>query len=199
MSIKLLPDLTNVVRFPVEQRVVPSIQLVFEIAPDCRDIERLGEAFHLELPPRDLHHRVDAETAIHIAGHVLPLVLGERRRALDALLRPVVTRAVDACRQADGAGRRAAEAQARLVRAQAAHGAWSWLSSLEEQADAAALQAAELLVLAHRRCQEARGVARAVGFARRSEPWTPFDLHVATESLLADERHHQARAAVQGG
>ena len=197
MPIELLPDLTNVVRFPVERRVAPSMELVSEIAPDCREVERVGETFQLELPPRDLHHGVDAETAIHIAGHVLPLAPDERRRALDALLRPVVARAVDACRQADHAGRRAVEAHERLVRAQTEHG--SWLAPLEEQADAAARHAAELLVLAHRRCQEARGVARAVGFARRGELWAPFDLHAATEALLADERRHRAREAARTG
>jgi hypothetical protein len=197
MPIELLPDLTNVVRFLIERRVTPSIELVFEIAPDCRAVERVGEAFRLELPPHDLHHRVDAETAAHIAEHVLPLTLVERRPALDALLRPVVARAVEACRQADRAGRQAVEAHERLVRAQAKHG--SWLAPLEEQADAATVQAAELLVLAHRRCQEARGAARAVGFARRGEPWAPFDAHAATEALLADERRHRAREATRTG
>ena len=87
-------------RFPIERQVVPSMELVFQIAPDCREIERVGEAFHLGLPPHDLQHRADAEMAAYIAEHVLPLTPAQRRQALDALLRPVVAHAVDACRQA---------------------------------------------------------------------------------------------------
>lgn len=197
MSIELLPGLTNVVRFPLERRVAPSMELVFAIAPDSREVARVGEAFHLELPPHDLHRRADAETAAHIAETVPALMPSERRAALDALLRPVAAGAVEACRHADRAGRQAAEAQERLLRAQAQGS--SWLAPLEEQADALFRQAAELLVLAHHRCQEARGVARAVGFARRGEPWVPFDLHAGTEALLEDERRHRARMAAHGG
>lgn len=199
MSIELLPGMTNVVRFPLERRVAPSMALVFAIAPDCREVERVGEAFRLELPPHDLHRLVDAETAAYVAANILVLAPAERGPALDALLRPVEAEAVEACRHADRAGKRAVAAQERLVRAQAEIGG-SWLLPLEEQADALTQQAAELLVLAHRRCQEARGVARAVGYARRGEAWIPFDVHAATETLLADERRHRAReAAVRAG
>ena len=197
MNIELLPGLTNVVRFPLEQRVAPSMELIFEIQPDCREVERVGEAFRLELPPHDLHRHMDAQTAGHLAEHVLPLAPGEREPALDALLRPVVARAVEACRHADRVGQQATKAQERLLAVQTEGGAW--LAPLEEQADALTQQAAELLILAHQRCQEARGVSRAVGFAQRDETWAPFDLQAATMAMLEDEQRHRARKAARAG
>ena len=197
MNIELLPGLTNVLRFPLEQRIAPSMALIFEIQPDCREVERVGEAFHLALPPFDLHHRVDAETARYIAEQVLPLTPAERKTALDALLRPVVASAVEACRHADDVGQQATKAHERLLAAQLRGG--SWLDLLEEQADALTQQAAELLIVAHQRCQEARGVSRAVGFARRGEPWVPFTVQAATEAMLEDERLSRARKAARAG
>jgi hypothetical protein len=195
VNIELLPGLTNVVRFPLEQRVAPSMEVIFGIQPDCREVERVAEAFHLELPPFDLHHHVDAQTAVHIAEHVLPLTPSERKPALDALLWPVLARAVEACRHADRMGQRATKAQERLLAAQVEGN--SWLAPLEAEADALTQQAAELLILAHQCCQEARGVARAVGFARRDEPWAPFDPQAATLALLEDERLSRARKAAR--
>lgn len=197
MNIELLPGLTNVVRFPLEQRMAPSMEMIFEIQPDCREVERVGEAFQLELPPHDLHRHVDAQTARTIAEQVLPLAPSERKPALDALLRPVLASAVEACRRADRVGQHAAKAQERLLAALTEGG--FWLPPLEEQADALTQQAAELLILAHQRCLEARGVARAVGFAQRDEPWVPYDPQAATLALLEDERLSRARKATRAG
>ena len=197
MIIERLPDLANVVRFPLEQRVAPSMELIFEIQPDWRDVEQVAEAFHLELPPFDLQHQVDAQTARYIAEQVLPLTPSEQTPALDALLRPVVVRAVAACRHADGAGQQAVRAHERLLAAQMQGG--SWLDRLEEQADALTQQAAALLIAAHQCCQEARGVARAVGYARRGEPWMPFTVQAATLATLEDERLSRERRAAHFG
>ena len=48
-----------------------------------------------------------------------------------------------------------------------------WMTLLEERAERLVREAGMLLVAAHERCQEARGVARAVGMARRGETWAP--------------------------
>ena len=45
MQIELLPGLTNVIRFPLEERVRPSIMLLHEIEPDVREVLNLAEAF----------------------------------------------------------------------------------------------------------------------------------------------------------
>ena len=59
------------------------------------------------------------------------------------------------------------------------------LPTLEERAEMSALEAGRLLVVAYGRCQEAHGVARAVGLARRGEAWTPHDA-AETTAWLAD-------------
>ena len=191
MNIELLPGLTNVVRFPLEQRMAPSMELIAVIEPDAREVLRLGESFFIELPEHDLRERVDAETARYIAEHVLPLASSERGPALDELLHPVMARAVAACRRADQVSERAFEAQRHLLEMQTEHGAWE--GPFQQNADALLQEAAELLILAHRRCQEAHGVDRAVGMARRDEAWTPDSMESATEWLIAAGEADRAR------
>ena len=191
MNIELLPGLTNVVRFPLEQRVAPSMELIAVIEPDVREVLRVGESFFIELPEHDLRERVDAETARYVAEHVLPLAPAERGPALDELLRPVVARAIAACRRADQVSQRAFEAQRHLLEMRTEHGACE--GPVQRNADAFLQEAAELLILAHRRCQEAHGVDRAVGMARRDEAWTPDSVESATEWLIAAGEADRAR------
>ena len=171
MNIELLPGLTNVIRFPLEQRVRPSILLVHEIAPDIREVLLIAEAFQLDGFEPGLEEAADRETAAHIAEQLLPAAPTELKPALAALLDPVVERAVEACRQAHGASVQAVEAQQTLHWAKTERG--SWLQPLEERAEVLTRRAAQLLLLAYARCQEAWGVDRAVGFARRGETWQP--------------------------
>ena len=195
MNIELMPGMTNVVRFPVEERVAPSMSVIYAIEPDVREVLQVGECFVLELPDPEHANRVDAETARYIAEQVLPLAPSERGPALDDLLRPVMAAAVEACRQADRVGKRAVEAGERLAVAQAGGG--QWLGSLEEAADGLLGQTAELLMLAHQRCQEAHGVNRAVGMARRGEPWTPYSAADTSDWLAEAGRADQARKAAR--
>ena len=182
MNIELLPGLTNVVRFPVELRVAPSMGVIAEIRPDVREVELVAESFHLELPGPDLRQQVDAQTAAYIAEHILPLTPAEQKAALAELLHQVETDAVAACRRADRVSQASSAAQQRLARVRADGG--SWLASLETAAEALTQEAAELLIAAHVRCEEASGVNRAVGLARRGEPWAPFDLRAEEEALF---------------
>lgn len=193
MNIELLPGLTNVVRFPVELRVAPSMDVIYAIEPDVREVLRTGESFFLELPEQDLRERVDAETARYIAEHILPLAPDERSPALEELLRPVVAWAVAACRQADEVSKRAVEAQQRLHRARTQGG--GWMDALEERANGLVQDTAELLILAHRRCEEAHGVNRAVGLARRDEAWTPDSPAKVTDWLVAAGEADRVRRA----
>ena len=195
MNIELMPGLTNVLRFPVEERVAPSMDVIRKIEPDVREVLQVGESFFLELPDAGHADQVDAETARYIAEQVLPLAPSERDPALDDLLRPMVAAAVEACRRADRAGKQAVAAGERLAVAQA--GGSQWLGLLEEAADGLMGQAAELLILAHQRCQEAHGVSRAVGMARRGETWTPYSAADTTDWLAEAGRADQARRAAR--
>ncbi len=166
-------ELSNVVRFPSELRVLPSMALIGALEPDLREVILLAGSLGLELPPPDLCDRVDEETARYVAAQVLPLTASERRRALDGLLRPVVLAAVDACRSAALAARRSAGAAVDVRQAQAEGG--QWMAPLEGIAAALLHEAGCAVIEAHCRCCEARGVGRAVGLAHRCEAWVSRD------------------------
>ncbi len=197
MNIELLPGLTNVIRFPIELRAAPSMEVLYEIEPDSREVSLIADSYMLELPEPELFDLVDQETALHIALHVLPLAPTEQKAALAALLDPVVTVAVAACRDADRTSKRLVKAEALLLRA-TTEGGYT-LQPLEENANTLSQQAAELLILAHRRCVEAHGVNRAVGKARRGETWSPNNAAENTEWLIAageaDRDRREARNA----
>ena len=66
MQIEMLPGTNNVVRFPVERRGRPTMELLREIAPDVREVLAIAETFELDVPLHDLRDRVDTETAQYI-------------------------------------------------------------------------------------------------------------------------------------
>ena len=191
MNIELLPGLTNVVRFPIELRAAPSMEVLYEIEPDSREVSLIAESYMLELPEPELFDLMDQETALYIADHILPLAPAEQKAALAELLDPVVTLAVAACRDADRTSKRLVKAEELLLRAKIEGG--YTMQPLEENANALSQQAAELLILAHRRCVEAHGVNRAIGMARRGETWMPNNPAENTEWLIAAGEADRAR------
>lgn len=194
MQIELVPGLTNVIRFPIEDRMRPSIELIYDIQPDAREVLAVAEAFHLESCNTDLQHIVDQETATFIAEQLPPANSEDRQAALIALSEPVVARAVEACRRQRIIAVQAVEAQQRALWAKTTDG--YWLAPLEERAEGLTKQAAELLLAAYARCQEALGVNRAVGIARRGETWAPYDARVDSDAWLIDlEKRRGSRPA----
>jgi len=134
------------------------------------------------MPVPDLRERVDAATAEHIANQ-LPARGSEREAMLGELLKPVVASAVAACRAAHDAWGEAAAAEQRLRRAQRT--GHFWVEPLQERTEAVAHRAAELLLAAHVRAEEAEGVARAVGLARSGEAWVRRNINVEAEEVFA--------------
>jgi len=181
-AIELLPGLTNVIRFPVERRARPTLELLREIAPDPREVGSAIEAFGLDDPTVGLRDAVDASTADYILNQVQDESGRRRQAALDVLLVPVLDQAVIACRNAHDAAVAAGEAQQLLLQAQTEGG--FWLEPIETQADELTQVAVELLVEAHRSSEEAEGVARAVGIAQRGESWKPVNRRGAVEDLF---------------
>jgi hypothetical protein len=47
VHIELVSGTTNVIRFPVAQRIIPTLDLLHEIAPDVRVVLNLVDAFFL--------------------------------------------------------------------------------------------------------------------------------------------------------
>lgn len=160
MRIELLPGMTNVIRFPVELRVRPTLEHMRDIAPDVREVLNLAEQFGMEPPLLDLREQTDAATAEYIALR-LPADDPERSAMLRDLEEPVVRRAIEACRAARDAS----------VASAAADDAWE--------------QTVVLMLEAYARVEDAEGVARAVGFARRGETWLPRDHAAETDALIA--------------
>lgn len=182
MRIEMVRGMTNVLRFPVERRSKPTLDLLREIAPDPREVWQVMEAFDLERLPHELRPAADRAMAEHIAIHVSSERGEKRRAALREMLAPLVARAVDACRRTDDAMGVVAAAQERLVNAQAEGG--YWIQPLEEEATARTNAAARLLVEAYVAAEEAEGAARAIGMAMRGEEWRPFDLQAEAEALF---------------
>ena len=176
-------EATNVVRFPSGRAGRPLMERVCDVEPDVREVLFAADGLGLAMPAADLRDRADEETARHIAEQVLPLAPSERRLALDVLLGPVAMRALRACADVAWASGHCAAVLRDVEQARREGG--HWLDPLEERAEALALDAGRLLVAAHGRCQEAHGVARAVGLARRGEVWTPRDA-AETTAWLAD-------------
>ena len=181
MSVELLSGMTNVVRFPVERRARPTLELLRGIAPDVREVMNMAEAFGMERPLPELRERADIATVEHIANQ-MPAGGVERERLLGEMLDPIIAAAIASCRVAHDAWLEAAAAEEVLVRArQAGHFPGE---ALEERAAALARRAAERLLVAHTRTEEAEGVARAVGFARSGEAWQPRDVRREAEELF---------------
>ncbi|WGF91061.1 hypothetical protein [Marinivivus vitaminiproducens] len=182
MRIALWPGADNVLRFPLERRARPSLALLRMIGPDPRGLDLMAESFGLELPDDGLRERTERFTVERLRAMKLPAAPDQRRVVLDAVLAPLVETAVAACRAADAAARRATRAQGDLLDAQGTGP--SGQDRLEAEGERLAIGAALRLIEAHRRTEQAEGAARAIDFARRGDPWRPFDLRAEAETLF---------------
>ena len=182
MRIDRMPGAMNVLRFPVELRERPSVDLLRRLAPDVRKVLAVAEAFGLEAPELGLRGLVDAETTAHIAALVAPAdASAVRTRLTEELLEPVLTAAIAACRRASDA----AIASASLQEASGALEVFNVvrIESFQERSVVLREAAAQFMLEAHARCEEAEGVVRAVGFARRGDVWLPHDSNTAMQAL----------------
>ena len=135
----------------------------------------------MEAPVFDLRERTDAATAEHILNQV-PGSGPQREAMLREIEAPVIERAVAACRAAHDASVEAAYAQQALLRVQT-EGHFR-VAPLQERAEGLTAHATRLLLEAHARVEEAEGVVRAIGLARRGEAWAPQDHAAETDELI---------------
>jgi hypothetical protein len=175
---------SNVIRFPVELRAKPSIDLLIEVAPDSGEVELIAEAFGFDPPDPD--GRSKADRAMAETRKDLPADPKERRAALNAMLKPLVDRAVSACGEARQAALCSDEAGAKLASAQIEGG--YWLAPLEDAANHWALESARLQLTAYEAAQAAHGAGRAIEFAKRGEPWRPSSVEEDVDALIAAQR-----------
>jgi hypothetical protein len=174
----------NVIRFPVEMRAKPSIDLLIDVAPDSREVELIAEAFGFDAPDPEERAKADRATAERIATMDLPVDRQERRAALKAILKPLVDRAVAACAQARQASLQSDADNEKFAKAQMEGGYWL----APEAADYWAVEAARLQIVAHEAAQAAHGAGRAIEFAKRGETWRPSNAEDDMNALIAAEK-----------
>jgi len=179
------PDLPRgasaVLRFPVERRARPSLDLLRALAPDLREVLPLVGESDSEAPPHELRHEADRAMAERIRHQVPSEPNAERAAALDSLLRPLLVDAIEASGRAQDAS-----AAAR------AEGGF-WMAPIEARAASLADAAARSLVEAYVASERAEGAARAVRFARAGAAWQPFELRAEAEALFFDAARRDAR------
>ena len=178
----------NVIRFPIELRAKPSIDLLIDVAPDSREVELIAEAFGLDAPDPEGRATADRVMAERIAAMAmeLPVDRKERRAALNAILKPFVDRAVAACAEARQASLRSDADNEKFVKAQIEGG--YWLAPLKEAADYWAVEAARLQIVAHEAAQAAHGAGRAIELAKRGEAWRPSNAEDDMNALIAAQK-----------
>jgi hypothetical protein len=105
-------------------RAKSSIDLLLEVAPDSREVKLVAGAFGFDAPDPDGRNKSDREMPETIAKTNLPADPKEREAALNAMLKPLVDRAVAVCAAALQAALRSDEAGAKLANAQIEGGYW---------------------------------------------------------------------------
>jgi hypothetical protein len=190
MALDLLPETTNVVRFPIEERGRPTLELMRMLSPDVRTLDLVAEGYGLELPAPDFRDRVDAEAAEHILNHLDPEAGVRRTEQLQGLLEPLVVTAVETARAARVAWTSVGEGRRQVARAKREGG--YWLQALEDRSNGQERRAAEATIEAHLRAEEAEGVARAVSLARQGEVWTPRSVAADMDALVGYQRGARA-------
>lgn len=182
MRIELLPGQLNVVRFPVEFRVAPSVGLLREIAPDVREVYAMAEAFGIEGPVHGLRDQVDRETAERIDA--MANADGELPDGfLDDWLHSMVVEAVEVCRVAHGKSLGVAKVQAALLALET--GSRYGIEDLRVEAEAVTLGMAESLVRSYDCVERVLGAARAVSIARQGKKWTARCVGDEDDALMA--------------
>lgn len=164
MQTDLMPEATNIVRFPIERR--STMDLLRQMAPDVREVSLLAEIYEIVLP-RDLEERADRAAAEHILNQV-PAAGPERAEALREMLGHAVTSAIAAVRRSGSLAQEAAVARRQY--AAATSGGGDWMQDLEQWAS-------EL----------------AVDLAFRGETWTPRNHHAEMDWLIDVEAKRRAR------
>ena len=183
MRWELLPGSSNVYRFPVEIVAKPTADLLRSVAPDVREVSLVAEAFGLEEPPMDVRNASDRAMAERIAATTCwPKDARAKRAAIEAMLKPLVERALRMCREAREAGLRSDDAAEKFVSAELEGG--YWLKPLKDASDYWAMAWARRLIDAYAAAEVALGAERAVGCAMRGEVWRPFDVREEAEALL---------------
>ena len=182
MRLEFMPLHLNVVRFPLERRLPPSLRVLRAIAPDLREAAMVAEAFGLpELTP-ELRGASEAKMARRLREERVPTEPAARRAALALMGRPWVAGAVRACSRAAEMMAEAGMAQRRYVVVLELGDVRA--TALGFAADTAALAAAHAFLAAARRSEEVEGAMRALDLACNGELGYAYDAHIQADGLV---------------
>jgi hypothetical protein len=164
-----------------EQRARRSRDVLLDLHIQVQEIDDSLEEPMDERPWWGLWREVDAETAVFIAEQLTHAGVVSAA-ALDGLVDPAVERAIEACREAVSSWAELGKARERAAMPGNAGIAW-----FADQVELLWAQTVELVAEAQSRCDEVRGIERAVGFARRGEVWVPYRGDEGAQWLLDAE------------
>ena len=185
MRIELMPGFDNVVRFPVERRARATLELLWDIAPDVREVLYIAESFGLDAPEDDLYDKTDLAFAERIRTAVPAAPESLRQATLSDMRKRLIVAAVEACRTSHDASLAASEARERVLAMETGE---SWRSDVgyyRDGADRLTCESAECLIRAHELTQKASGGSRAIDLARSGQPWTPRSAQSDADWLAA--------------
>jgi hypothetical protein len=166
MRLELTIGDSHLVRFPVERRLAPSLDLLRKIAPEQDHIAYLIESFKLDVSVSGIRDEAMQGMMAHIAECDWSGAQNEKDTELNDIQADFVARATKACHQADAANNLASAALTLSVKADAKGDHMA--SVLQAQADSLMTKAARRLVQAHMRIEEANGVADAIDHAKNT-------------------------------
>jgi hypothetical protein len=179
-------DNQTIIRFPLERRRPPLMHALHDVAPDAREVGNIIDA--MRLPPiGDPRAEADKAAAGVIAKSEWPEAEDQRQAALDDMLKTYVDQAIATCSLASDAEAEAAAAIDAARLATYYHGSPD-APTLEKKADRIIYKAAWLTVQAFIQCKAAQGVARAVDYSKRREPWSERTVQQDTDWLCNAER-----------
>ena len=173
MRLEFVPTHANVIKFPVERRVRPSLTLLRHIAPAADEVA--GLAASITAPPIRSMSRLEgrASMAACVSEHVIPIDVRARQHVLNRLLRPYLLAAIQACGHAEWFLARAKEAgDWRLASSPASS---DIAGSIARAAHAASTTAVKAFIAAFQKCEEAEGAAEQAGLTISSGAERPFE------------------------
>jgi hypothetical protein len=191
MRLELTVGDCHLVRFPVERRQKPSLQLLHDIAPREDHVTYVIESFCLKVSIANIRNEAMQGMTSHIATHNWPDAREEMDAELADILEGFVTRAIEACIEADKANHIATTALTFSIDADAKGDIMA--SVLRAQADTLTTKAARRLVKAHMRIEEANGIADAIDYEKRAKQTGLLDTQAAGEWLCEAQRQYLSR------
>jgi hypothetical protein len=180
MSLKLMSDSNNIVPFPQERRIAPTVEMVREMVPAPALVASILEERALSLPDmRSAFRSQSVQQASLLEGW-----LGREGTVLQlrALLEAQLAQAAEACRRY----LEAADAMVRLeVRAEAMSRKTPWLAgTLHSEIARARTAFRDQAIAARGAADAALGLAEALADYVRSEPGMPIDSEQLVLPLL---------------